>query len=104
MAQVIWTPEAEKTLKEIHEYVCLADPAAAYNLVDAIRDRADQISAFPMSGYRLHDYPQHVRVILHGRYRIVYRILDDNPEKCYVLGIFHGSMEIERHLRIDGGL
>lgn len=45
------------------------------------------------------DYPG-VRILLYGRYRIVYQRRSD--ENVYVLGVFHGALDLKRHLRLTG--
>jgi len=41
-----------------------------------------------------------VRILLYGRYRIVYQRRSD--ENVHVLGVFHGALDLKRHLRLTG--
>ena len=54
---------------------------------------------FPESGYSL-PWPGHpgLRVLLYGQYRIVYEPRRDG--NVYVLGVFHGALDLKRHLRL----
>jgi plasmid stabilization system protein ParE len=38
----------------------------------------------------------HIRVLLHGHYRIAYLIKPDGT--IDILGVFHGSLDIDRYL------
>jgi len=56
-----------------------------------------KVVAFPKSGHiHEHDYGDlEIRIIRYGNYRITYLI---KPEAIYVLGIFHGALDIDRNL------
>ena len=49
-------------------------------------------------GYRpgLRKFPN-VRILLYGHYRIAYERRQDG--NIYVLGVFHGALDLKRHLR-----
>ncbi len=52
---------------------------------------------FPESGYRDWQRPdRHIRILLHGHYRIAYVIRDSGA--IHVLGVFHGALSIDRYL------
>jgi plasmid stabilization system protein ParE len=57
--------------------------------------------AFPDIGYQFQPqkYPG-VRILLYGRYRIVYQRRSD--ENIYILGVFHGALDLKRHLSLTG--
>lgn len=70
---------------------------AAYNVVRGIFDRAHLLLEFPEMGY-VHNrrrYPD-VRILLYGKYRIAYLHRGD----IYVLGVFHGALDLKQHLRL----
>lgn len=82
MAEIVWTAEAQRWLKDIHDYIATDNPDAAYRTVSAILERAQTLLAFPEMG--------------HDHYRIAYLI---RPHRDIdVLGVFHGSLDIERYL------
>lgn len=68
-----WTSEAERWLREIHDYIARDDPAAALRTVRGIYDRAEQLAEFPEIGHRYQGRPDAaVRILLYGHYRIAY--------------------------------
>lgn len=101
MARLIWTPESRWWLREIHAYISRDSPAAAYKVVHGIYEKAHLPLAFPDIGhqYQPEKYPG-VRILLYGRYRIVYQRRPD--QNVYVLGVFHGALDLRRHLRLTG--
>ena len=101
MARLIWTPEARWWLREIYQYISRDSPRAAHKVVRGIWDKAHLPLRFPDVG-QLHQpekYPN-VRILLYGRYRIVYQARTDDD--VYVLGVFHGALDLKRHLKPDG--
>ena len=46
-------------------------------------------------GYRYLASSRHVRILLHGHYRIAYLVKDDG--NVDILGVFHGSLDITRY-------
>ena len=65
MAKINWTEEAERWLKDIHEYIALDNPTAAIRVVEGIYKKAQILSQFPEVGYRYDRIPgKHIRIIL----------------------------------------
>ena len=52
MAELIWTAEAERWLRDIHDYIAQDNPAAAVRTVEALYQKAGILREFPESGYR----------------------------------------------------
>ena len=97
MGQVRWTREAERWLREIHDYIAADSPGAAARTVRSIFERAQTLSAFPERGYRQpNPADRPIRVLLYGHYRIAYLVKDGGDVD--ILGIFHGALEIDRFL------
>ncbi len=97
MAEIRWTKEAESWLKDIHDYIATDNPRAAMKVVESIYDNVQLLKKQPNIGHRYHRYAQiNIRVLLHGHYRIAYLIKDD--ENIDILGVFHGSLDIDRYL------
>jgi len=68
-------------------------------VVHGIWDKAHLPLMFPDIGH-LHQperYPG-VRILLYGRYRIVYQRGSD--ANIYVLDVFHGALDLKRHLQL----
>ncbi len=95
MAELVWTQESERWLKDIFDYIALDNPDAAASVVEGIYDRAKSLLQFPESGYRYEGSIEDVRILLYDHYRITYRIAGDN---IIILGVFHGALAIERYL------
>ncbi len=97
MAEIRWTEEAVRWLQEINEYIAQNNPEAAWKVVHGIYDKAQILKAFPEIGYQYRDEPDgEIRILLYGHYKIAYIIKHDIVE---ILGIFHGSLEIENYIK-----
>jgi toxin ParE1/3/4 len=97
MGQIRWTREAERWLREIHDYIAEDNPAAALRTVQAIYERAESLTRFPERGYPYHGQPEkNVRILLYGHYRIAY--LMKSKGSIEILGVFHGAIDITKYL------
>ena len=97
MAEINWTEEAERWLKDIHDYIAQDSPESAIRVVEGIYERAQLLHRFPEIGYRYDRVPdKHIRILLYGHYKIAYLIkMDGNID---ILGVFHGALDIDRYL------
>lgn len=96
MGEVRWTSEAERWLREIHDYIAKDNPSAALRTVEGIYARAETLADFPEIGHRYRGGAEtSVRILLYGHYRIAYRIRRGGVD---ILGVFHGALDIERFL------
>lgn len=95
MAELVWTEESERWLRDIFDYIAQDNPGAAVSVVAGIYDRTQTLLQFPESGYKYEGSSENVRILLYGHYRIAYTIAD---EQIIVLGVFHGALAIERYL------
>lgn len=99
MAKIRWTTEADKWLRDIHDYIARDNENAAQRVITEIYKKAQILSDFPEIGYKYRSEPEgDIRILLYGHYRIAYLI--SNKEFIDILGVFHGAMEIERYLKI----
>jgi plasmid stabilization system protein ParE len=97
MAELRWTVEAERWLRDIYEFIARDNPPAASRTVQAIYEKAQILRQFPETGYRYHQIPdRQIRILLYGHYRIAYLIKNDG--NIDILGVFHGALDIERYL------
>lgn len=94
MAEIRWTAEAQRWLKEIHDYIAADNPDAASRTVAGIVERVEALSRFPELGHRYEQRPD-VRVLLYGHYRIAYLVRAANVD---ILGVFHAALDIARYL------
>lgn len=51
MATIVWTEEAERWLRKIHDYIARDKPAAAFNVVESIYRRVQILADFPQLGH-----------------------------------------------------
>ena len=97
MAEVNWTAEAERWLKDIYDYIAEDNPDAAARVIDGIYERAALLREFPEVGQRYRtDLELPVRVLLYGHYRIAYLLRSDGDVD--ILGVFHGALDMDRYL------
>lgn len=98
MAELSWSAEALAWLEAIHGYIAADNASAVAKVVDGIVQRAGQLQHFPDMGARLRRETEgELRVLLYGHYRIAYLHRADNGA-VYVLGVFHGALDIDRYL------
>jgi len=98
MAQVAWTAEAQRWLRDIYDYIAADNPAAAERVALAIYDSVRVLQEHPRLGQRYHHLTdREVRILHYSHYRIAYLIHQDTGN-IDVLGVFHGALPIERYL------
>ncbi len=98
MAILNWTYEAERWLCEIHTYIAIDSPKAANQVITGIYKKAQLLKDFPEIGYQYRTEPEgDIRILLYGHYRIAYLIR--SQQQIDILGVFHGAMAIENHLK-----
>jgi len=73
MAELRWTEEAQRWLRDIHGYIAADNPEAALKVVSGIYDKAQTLRQFPEIGprYRAEEEGE-IRILLYGYYRIAY--------------------------------
>ena len=97
MAEIVWTEEAERWLKDIYDYIARNDPAAAEKVVSDIYQRAQILISFPEIGYKYRSESEGtIRILLYGHYRIAYLI--KGSDRVDIIGVFHGAMDIDQYL------
>ena len=85
---VVYAPQALRDLSSIADYLVERSPAAAANVLGAIKSSVDTLSFFPQIG-RLVDDVGHRRVpVLHYPYVIFYRVAG---KELLILHIRHTS-------------
>ena len=95
MGKLNWTAESERWLRDIFEFIEPDKPVAAIEVVSGIYKRAQVLTEHPEIGYRYEASSRHVRILLYGHYRIAYLVKNDGD--IDVLGVFHGSLDINRY-------
>lgn len=86
--KIIWSPLAIERVAEIAKYIAQDNTTAAENWVDTILEKVGQLEFAPESGRIVPEIRQNdFRELLHGNYRIIYRI---GTEHVSVLTVRHG--------------
>lgn len=97
MAQIRWTEEAYRWLRDIYDYIAADNPEAAHKVVTGIYEKGQVLLRFPEMGYTYRSEKEGIiRILLYGHYRIAYLI--KTGEQIDILGIFHGALDIDRYL------
>jgi toxin ParE1/3/4 len=97
LAEVVWTAEAEQSLRRIHDYIARDKPGAAFGVIESLYKRAEILAQFPEIGH-VHTAPsgRQVRILLWGHYRIVY--LQLMAGEVHILGVFHTAMDLKQYV------
>jgi len=97
MAEMRWTEEAHRWLRDIHEYIAADNPRAAQKVVSGIYEKAQVLRQFPEIGHKYRiEVEGEIRILLYGHYRIAYLLRPSS--NIDILGIFHGALDIDRYL------
>lgn len=90
--KVVWTRNALQHLTDIYEYIAKDSSRYAARMVDRITGRSKQLASFPESGQSVIEYHNpHIREVIEGQYRLIYRVKSDTVE---VLAVIHGARQL----------
>lgn len=74
------------------------NPTAAQKVVGGIYEKIQMLGRQPRIGHRYEPIADcEVREVFYGHYRIPYLVVSEGHVE--IPGIFHGAMDIERHLK-----
>ena len=89
MAQVRWTPQALDDLDAICLFIARDAPQIAAVLADRAFRATDRLADYPRSGRIVPELDvEHIREIILGNYRLIYRIREDQVQ---VVTVHHGA-------------
>ena len=75
MAEINWTAESERWLRDIYHYIAQDKPQAAANVVTGIYSKVQLLRDFPEIGYLYRNESDgNIRILLYGHYRFAYLI------------------------------
>ena len=87
-----WTEQAASQLAAIAEYVGVASPLYAEQIVDRIVIRLQQVQEFPDSGRHVPEsLAPNLRELIEVPYRVIYRATHEHIE---VVAIVHGRRDL----------
>jgi toxin ParE1/3/4 len=87
--KILWSPLAIERVSEIAVYIARDNPDAAENWVNTIFGKVEGLNIFPESGRIVPETDnKNIRELIHGNYRIVYRL---EESRLSVLTVRHGK-------------
>ena len=86
------TPEAKADLEGIGDRIAERNPARAVTYVRELRERATRIGEFPHAGPARPQWGEGIRIVVYGKYLIVYRVRD---EAVQILRVVHGARHLD---------
>ncbi|MGH6816843.1 MAG: type II toxin-antitoxin system RelE/ParE family toxin [Hyphomicrobiaceae bacterium] len=86
------TSRAETDLDEIGERIAERNPLRAITFVQELRQRCSRIADLPHAGSPRPQWGEGIRIVVYGKYLIVYRVRDDAVQ---VLRIVHGARNLD---------
>jgi len=87
------TPEAEKDLDEISDFIAAEDPLAAIRLLDSIEAKCRALAEMPGMGRGREELAVNLRSSHVGKYIIFYRPEDEGIQ---VVRVIHGHRDIPK--------
>jgi toxin ParE1/3/4 len=79
-------------LGAIAEYISVASPVYAEQVVDQLVQRLDQARRFPESGRIVPEFARaDVRELIEAPYRVIYRV---HPDAIEVVAVVHGRQQL----------
>jgi len=87
--RVRYTPRARGDIEQIYHFLDKRSLAGARNVLRAIYAGVQFISEFPQASERTDDPQVRVRIVRRYRYRVFYRIIDDDTVE--ILHVRHTS-------------
>ena len=91
-----WSAAARDDLQAIHTFVARDSPHYADLLVAHLITAVDRLTTFPLSGRVVPEFQQEdLREVLHGNYRIVYRL---HVDAVAILTVFHAARRLPKDL------
>jgi toxin ParE1/3/4 len=86
------TPLAEADIEGIGDRIAERNPARAVSYVRELRERCRSIGEFPHAGPPRPQWGEGIRIAVHGKYVIVYRVRD---EAVQILRVVHGARDLD---------
>jgi toxin ParE1/3/4 len=89
VTQIIWSPQAIEDVEAIRTYVARDSPRYADLLVERLVSAVEGLAPDPLSGRVVPEVGDDtVREVIHGNYRLVYRV---RPDLVEIVTVFHGA-------------
>ena len=100
MARLRWTPQALDDIEAICKFIARDSNHFAHLFANKIFEKTKSLESFPIAGRIVPEFDKEtIREILHGNYRIIYRILKNEVQ---VLTVYYSSRLLDPS-KIEGG-
>jgi toxin ParE1/3/4 len=87
--KIIWTPQSQKDLCEIRNFIARNAPITATAFIKRLRLSVSRLREFPETGQIVRETGNPIiREVLYGPYRIIYRI---DTDRIFILAVFHSA-------------
>jgi len=86
------TPQADRDIEEIANYISLDNPPAAWRWIDNALEKCRKIGDMPRMGVARPEIRPGLRTMPFGSYMIVYREIDGGAE---IVRVLHGARRWE---------
>ena len=91
MSRLVWTLEAVTDLESIRDFIARTSPQYGKVVAARLIEAADRVRRFPKSGRVVLELQRDdIREVIHGSYRIVYRVREDY-DVVEILTVFRAS-------------
>lgn len=89
MTTVVWTGPARVDLREVRDYIATDSPRYSRLTVQRIIGAVARLGKFPQSGRVVPELERpDLREVIHGNFRIVYRV---KPDRIEILAVVHAA-------------
>lgn len=89
--RIVWSQQAVEDLRQIVQFIALADAAAAAGLADRILNHIERAAELPFSNRAVPEKAdESIRKVILRPYRIIYQV-DDRRDAVHILRIWHAA-------------
>lgn len=88
---LVFSPKAAEDLEEIGDYIARDNPEKALSFVDEIEQHCYRIAETPTAFREREDIAPGLRMAVHGKYLILYRIVTNCVE---IVRVVHGARQL----------
>jgi toxin ParE1/3/4 len=82
------SPRARLDLEEIADHIAPDNPLRAITFVEELTAKFEKIGDHPQAYGGRPELPPHCRAAVHGSYRVIYRLEEEEP---VILRVFHAA-------------
>ena len=96
MASVRISPEADRDIQDIHDYILRDDPDAASRVIQSFLERFSMLTRQPMIGTPRDDLLPGLRDFTVGRYVIFHRVLPGEGPVVEIVRVLHVARDVRQ--------